>query len=380
MFLCVAVALLSGCSAPRGESVHAASAPAISEPGRIRLPADSPKMQRVRVAATELRSFPNDEVVAPGKVEMNPHRIARVAMPVAGRVRRVLVALGDMVAAGQPLLTVSSPEAGAAITAYRQAQAQARQAQSTLAKAQKDLARNKDLYQHSAVALKEVLNAEHDLAQAQAAVDQCQAATDDALQRIEILGLAPDRPQQELTVRAPLAGKVMDIAVVPGEYRNDTNAILLTIADLSSVWIAADVPETSIRQITLGESIQVELSAYPGEVFRGRVARIADTVDPQTRTIKVQAQIANPGGRLRPEMFGRIRHSHGSALRPAVPQGAVIAREGRSIVLMEESPGAFREVEVTPGAPVDGWVPILSGLDRNSRVVADGAMLLGQGH
>ena len=95
--------------------------------------------------------------------------------------------------------------------------------------------------------------------------------------------------------------------VAPGEYRNDTGTPLMTIADLSRVWLASDVPESAIRLIRVGEHVTTTMVAYPGEAFEGRVARIADVLDPQTRTVKVYVDLANPGGRFRPEMFATIR-------------------------------------------------------------------------
>jgi len=84
------------------------------------------------------------------------------------------------------------------------------------------------------------------------------------------------------------------VSVVPGEFRNDLNANVITIADLSTVWVASDVAESDIRFIRLGERVDIELTAYPGETFHGQVTRLADSVDPQTRTIKVRAEMANP--------------------------------------------------------------------------------------
>jgi cobalt-zinc-cadmium efflux system membrane fusion protein len=346
-----------------------------ARPGTVALPPDSPKLARIRVAPVASMEFASDEVTAPGKVEANPNRISKVVMPVGGRIRQVLVRLGDAVAEGQPLLIVDSPEAAAAMTAYRQAQAQARQARSSANKAEKDLARLRELYENRAVALKEVVSVENDLAQAQAALDQAQAGSDDAAHRLELLGLKPGE-HSDVTVRAPLPGKVLDIAVVPGEYRTDTNTPLLTIADLNTVWLSADVPESLIRKVTLGEFIEVQLSAYPGETFRGRVMRIADTVDPQSRTIKVQAEIANPAGRLRPEMFGQIRHTHGMATLPALPYAAIVQRDGKNLVLIEEAPGRFREQVVTLGARQGDMVAVLSGVRAGEWVVTDGTMLL----
>ena len=105
--------------------------------------------------------------------------------------------------------------------------------------------------------------------------------------RLDLLGLQREQFGQKIAVKAPISGKVLELTVAPNEYRNDTNASLMTIGDLSHVWVSSDVPETSIRFIKPGEHVDMELQAYPGRVFRARVKRIADTVDPVTRTIKV---------------------------------------------------------------------------------------------
>jgi membrane fusion protein, heavy metal efflux system len=370
--------LLQSCSrteppsqAPETQAMPAATADA----DLVELAADSPKLARIRTETVGVLPFPADEVAAPGKVEVNPNRISRVVMPVSGRIRRVLVRLGDAVSEGQSLLMIDSPDAGAAMTALRQAEAQARQAGSAFSKAQKDLARIQELYEHRAAALKDVVSAENDLAQAQSAIDQSQAATDDAKHRLEVLGIQPGGSTY-VEVKAPLPGKVLEIAVVPGEYRNDTNSPLMTIADLGNVWVSADVPESMIRRVDLGEMLELELSAFPGRTFGGRVTRISDMVDPQTRTIKVQAEIANPGGQLRPEMYGQIRHNHGLVSRPAVPAGAILMLGGSSVALVEENPGRFRKRIVETNGRKGDMLAVLAGLKEGERIVVDGAMLL----
>ena len=346
-----------------------------SQSDLVILPADSPKLSRIQVKPAQMMAFPVDEVVAPGKVEINPNRVSKVVMPGPGRIREVLVKLGDAVIEGQPLLVIDSPDAGASLAAYRQAQAQLRQNNAALSKAEKDLSRQRELYDHGATANKEVLAAENDLTQAQGAVEQAHAASDEALHRLDLFGLKPGMPSH-ITLRAPIHGKIMDISIVSGEYRTDTATAVMTIADLRTVWIGADVPENAIRLIEKGEPIQVELSAYPGEIFRARVARIADMVDSQTRTIKVEAEINNPDGRLRPEMFGQFRHNHGTRPMLTVPAGAVIQREGYSAVLIEEGPGRFREKTVKIGTPRGDLVPILAGISSGDQVVVNGTMLL----
>jgi cobalt-zinc-cadmium efflux system membrane fusion protein len=179
-----------------------------------------------------------------------------------------------------------------------------------------------------------------------------------------------------VAVRAPLTGKVLEVRLAAGEYRNDTTEPVLTLADLRSVWVIADVPESLIRLVTPGERIEVRLVAYPGEIFTGRVARIADTVNPQTRTIEVIAEIANPHGRLRPEMFGEIRHEETFETVPVVPPGAVAERGGKSVVWRERAPGCFEMVEIRRGRTYKELTPVLAGLQVGDRIVVDGVMLL----
>ncbi len=164
--------------------------------------------------------------------------------------------------------------------------------------------------------------------------------------------------------------------MVPGEFRNDLSASLLTIADLSTVWVASDVPERDIRRIQPGGRVEISLVAYPGETFEGHVLRIADTVDPQTRTVKVRAELKNPLGRLRPEMFGSIHHIESTTTVPMLPAGAVIQGETQSLIFVEQRPGRFQQTEVKIGKPQGDRVPVLAGLAAGTRVVVDGALLL----
>ena len=303
--------------------------------------------------------------------------MSKVVAPVAGRVATVLVKTGDAVRKGQPLFTIESPEADAAMSTHLQADAAVTQARATLLKAQADVDRTKDLFDHNAVAKKELLNAESALAQAQAALDQALASREQGARRLAVLGLNPRDFKQQVAVRSPLSGKVLDLSIVPGEYRNDTSAPVMTIADLSTVWVSSQVPETYIRFIQPHEKVEIRLVAYPDETFEGYVLRIADTVDPQTRTVKVHAELDNPRGRFRPEMFGSIHHIEASVRMPVVPAAAVIQADGRATVFVESAPGTFQERTVVVGKSAGPLVRIVSGLKTGEVVVVDGAMLLG---
>jgi len=376
--MCCGALAVVGCERTEEHGAAATQTPeaAPQHTAPVVLPPDSPQVQQLRVQPVDMVDVPTDEVTAPAKVVLNPNRIARVALPVPGRVTRLLVVLGDAVTQGQPLLSIDSPDAHAAIAAALQAEATERQAKATLAKAQRDLDRTTKLFEAGAGAKKDAIAAENDHIQAQEALAQAQALRQQALRKLALLGLQPSDFGQQIVVRAPFAGKIMDISVGPGDYRSDTSAPLLTIADLSHVWVSADVPEPSLRFVGLGEPVDIEFVAYPDDTFHGRVARVADTLDPQARTLKVHVELANPDGRLRPEMFGRLRHPGRLHTLPGLPIAAVVQAYGRSLVFVEQAPGQFERREVLLGARRGDIVPVLSGVSAGERVVVDGAMLL----
>lgn len=345
--------------------------------GVIEIPADSPKLAQLQVAVVQLTDMPTDEFTAPGKIVSNPNRVSKVLLPVAGRVTEVLVRFGDSVRKNQTLLMIESPEADAASSAVLQAEGAVAQATSAQQKAENDLGRVQDLYKGDAIARKEVVAAEAAVAQAKAISKQAQASLDQARARMEMLGLNSNASfRQKIAVRAPLDGKITEMTVVAGEYRNDLSAPLMTISDLSTVWVAAEVPESSIRLVKPGEHFDVTLTAFPGETFKSRVARIADSVDPQSRTISVWAELANPQGRLRPDMFGEVRHIEDYQKVPSVPAMAVIQAQKRTIVYRELARGRFAQTEVQAGKRSGDRIPILAGIQPGDRIVTDGAMLL----
>jgi len=373
--------LLAGCGhgeAPASSAATRSSAAGgpTNDRGLVKVPTDSPQFKQLQIDAVRAAAVPSDEVVAPARVVINPNRTARVLLPVAGRITQVIAKLGDAVEQGQPLASIESPDADAAVIGYQQAQASARQAEATLAKAQADVDRVRDLYEHRAVAQKDLIAAQNDLATARAAVTTSLAAVDQATRKLRLFGLRPDEPQARILIRAPIGGKVLEINVAPGEYRTDTAAPLMTVADLTTIWMISEVPEPSIRLIHAGDRVAISLVAYPDETFSGRVARIADVLDPQTRTVKVYVEMANPDGRLRPEMFGSMRHAGAPRTLPVVPPSAIVQEFGRATVFVERSSGAFERRAVTLAARTGDVVPVLDGLAAGDRIIVDGAVLL----
>ena len=179
-----------------------------------------------------------------------------------------------------------------------------------------------------------------------ASLEQARTSRDQARRRLELLGLKAGQFQQQVTVTAPISGRVLEVSVVGGEFRNEINTPLVTVADLSRVWATTDVPESKIRFCKIGGTADLELIAYPGQNFKGRVTRIADTVNSETRTIKVTAELDNPGGRLRPEMFGRLRYADGIVAAAWIPAGAVIRSSDKDFVFRRTISGT---VPLDPG-------------------------------
>jgi len=370
-FLAVAAASCSG----RAQTPPATGAEA-APPGTVEFAAGSPMLTELHRATVTVADLPTEEVVATGKIEVNPNRVSKVLLPVGGRIVSVAVKVGDAVAAGAPLLTVEGPDADAAVSAALTAEANVAQARAAIVKARADFDRATDLFEHNAIAMKEVISAQSAMVQAEAVGQQADALREQARRRLAVLNLSADDPRPQVVVRAPFSGKVLELSIVPGEYRNDTTASVMTVADLATVWVSSQVPESYIRFVQVGERVDISLLAYPGETFSGHVSRIADTVDPQTRTVKVQAEMKNPDGRFRPEMYGRIHHIESTVRTVVVPSAAVVERDIGSVVFVETAPGRFVQRRVTLGARAGDVVRVTSGVEAGEVVVVDGVMLL----
>jgi membrane fusion protein, heavy metal efflux system len=378
MFCAAAALCWTGCG--KHEAASAEEKPAPSQPhaanGEVSLGPDAPELKQMSIEPVKTVSVAADEVTAPAKIEVNPNRVGHAVLPVPGRIVQVMTKLGDSVEKGQPLFLVESAVIAEAESGYVQAQSSVRQAELALAKAEADSARLTDLYEHQAVAQKEALAAKTGEALARSGLEQAQTAREQARRRLELLGLKAGQFQQQVTVTAPISGKVLEVSVVSGEFRNEINTPLVTVADLSRVWATSDVPESQIRFCKLGGTADLELLAYPDQKFKGRVTRIADTVNSETRTIKVTAELDNPGGRLRPEMYGQLRYADGLVPSPWIPEGAVVRSSDKDFVFVEQSKGRFLSTPVKLGNAHDGGFAVTSGLKPGDRVVTKGAIYL----
>ena len=366
----------------------AAVAPAAPESGVFRPTAD--QLRSLTVVAAELRAFDQIETTD-GRIQADGDKTTPVTSPFTGRVIEVLAEPGQRVTRKTPLFAVAATEAAqgradlaSAIGALATAQAQLKLAQETEQ-------RQGELYRSGGGALKDFRQAESDRIAAEGQVRGAEAALGSARSRLAALGQSDgDIAALEKTpaaravparavVYAPVDGVVTRRALGPGQAITAGGDALFSVSDLSTVWLVAQVPETSAGKVRLGAEVAVATPAWPGRVFRAKVTYVAPTLDPDTHRLPVRASIANPDGALKPDMFARFRIDSGPiGQSPAVPESAVI-REGDTARVWVLGPdGTLRLRPVVAGADQDGMVQIAQGLKAGEKVVSKGALFVDQ--
>jgi len=181
-------------------------------------------------------------------------------------------------------------------------------------------------------------------------------------------------------VNAPRSGVIVERNVSPGQVvafgQSDTPVSLFVIADLSTMWVIADVYEPDVARLALRQPVAVSLACCPGERYEGRIAYIAHAVDKETRTLKVRAVVPNRGGKLRAEMFVRVAIETGTTRILALPQAAVHRDGAESFVILAKDGGQYERRVVKLGQDLNGHVEVLGGVGPDDRVAADGSILL----
>jgi cobalt-zinc-cadmium efflux system membrane fusion protein len=212
--------------------------------------------------------------------------------------------------------------------------------------------------------------------QAETEFSVAKSGLEQASMRLRLLGIDQGSLGKPLPVRSPISGRVTELHVAPGEYRNDPNAVLLVVADLSTIWVTADVQEKDIRRVHKGDEASSTFPAYPGEVFRGNVLSVGDLLDPDTRTIQVRIAFDNPEGRLKPGMFATVTFTSSPVNEVVVPTKALVLIGDKSFVFAETAPWQFVRRVVEPGEQQGNMTVITSGLKDGERVVVQDAVLL----
>jgi cobalt-zinc-cadmium efflux system membrane fusion protein len=322
-------------------------------------------------------------------VALNQDRVAHVGTPLAGRVTTLQGRVGDRVAAGDVLMVVDSPELGQAQSDYLKARIDAASAEPAVALARSAWERGKALQEQGRLSLTEAQQREAEFRAAEATLAVAQGALAATESRLKLLGLTdeviatlakgePINPRFE--IRAPIGGEVVAGDVTLGEQVGPDDHELFVIADLTTVWVLADVPETRLGEIGSGSAAVVRVAALGDRAIRGRVSHVAPSLDPATRTGTARIEIHDPPAALRPGVFARVSIETGGkgGTSLAVPDAAVQTVEGEPSVFVPVAgePNTYARRPVKLGRRVGEFVAVESGLREGEPVVVSGSFIL----
>jgi Cu(I)/Ag(I) efflux system membrane fusion protein len=293
-----------------------------------------------------------DTLRAAARVTLNETKIAKVQPRLEGWIDQVFVDFtGKQVQKGDPLLTVYSPEALATQQEY------------LLALKAQHLMRDNPM--------REMMGSTGNLVAAARKRLELWDISEPVIDQVARTG----ETLKYLTLYAPISGFVIERSAFARQHVTPDTA-LYTVADLSTVWVIADVFEYEAARVRLEQPATLTLAYLPGRTFRGRVSYILPQVDPATRTLKVRLQFDNPGYMLKPDMYGDVEFHTGGLRRLVVPDTAVLNSGDRQTVFLDRGDGNFEPREVKIGAHLGGRVEILSGLKGGERIVTSGNFLI----
>jgi Cu(I)/Ag(I) efflux system membrane fusion protein len=307
----------------------------------------------IHLETAEVKEIPHGGTIPltlPGKVMLNERRRAEITARLAGRVEKVSAFAGERVAAGQTLAQIFSQEFLTMQMEYLQAIERAQRFGNDSA----DQATAKTISLSARKKLEAAGSSEADLRQLETGQE----------------------PMSHLPVRAPFSGAVLNAEVVQGQFV-ELGAHLFEIADLSTLWILADIYEQDLPRVHKGVQAQVEVTPYPREMFPAMLTEIFGVVDAQTRTVKARLEIQNPRGKLKPEMFASVHlmaELGGSTIK--VPASAILGETEKHFVFVAVNDSTFEKREVRTGAETREIVEVLDGLATGERIVTRGGFFL----
>lgn len=344
------------------------------------------EMRALRIEPVQAREF-RPERVAEGRIAVNEDRSTPMLSPYTGRVTRAFARVGDRVAQGAPLYEIETPDVTGAANDLLAALDNAQKSRVTLDQARREQARQQSLLSARAASTRDVEQAVAALNAAVADERSTQAQIAANRDKLRVLGRSPEqiaeieRTRQVsgvITVGAPLAGTITTRRASPGQWLSaGQGEPVFTIADLSTMWLVAAVRELDVPLIRVGQAVEVTLGAMPDRRFEARIVRVSAGLDASTRRMTVMAEVPDPEGVLRPEMFATFRISVGDAQRsPVVPAGAVIFRGSEANVWVALEGNRFSMRTITPGIRDGEAIQVLDGLREGDRVVTGGALFI----
>ena len=353
-----------------GFGLLGAGKPADTEPAmlvrqgnQIVIPESSPLRKRLTVTPAHAEAV-SAKLVLPAVVESDPARTAAVLTPLGGRVVEIKVALGDRVRQGQVLAVIDSPDLAQAFDDNDKA---ADASQLT----RKNLTRQEEQFKLGTASNRDLDQARSDNAQASSEYARTQA-------RLKVLGVSAERQQHStlLSVQAPVSGSVTTLTIARGNMINDPTQPIMTVADLSTVWVTALVPEKDVAAVTKDQDAEVSLSAYPGRVLHGKVLFISDIIEPDSRRDKLRIAFPNADVSLKPNMFATVTLVGPKETRVILPTSALLMNNDRTSVFVATAPWTFERRTVEARLEEGPTVTLGSGVKDGEQVVVKGGILL----
>jgi membrane fusion protein, heavy metal efflux system len=344
------------------------------------------QLHQLEVVKVEPYAFLNQRS-AIGQITFNEDSSTPVLTPFSGRVTRLIAKVGDHVKRGDPLLEIDSPEQVPPQNEFIAAQSARNKAHSQLNLAQIVEKRARDLYEGKAAPFKDLQQAEAQLAAAQSDMRSTETAFEAARIRLRILGHA-NAEISELEqkgaisrvtrITAPIDGTVISRKVGPGQHvKSDSAEALYVIADVSTMWLKAQIFEQDIAFVRIGQEIEAKVTAAPNRTFKARIANIGSASDLATRRIMVRSEIGNPDGVLKSEMFATFNIDIAEpSVTPAVPIDAVIREADLATVWVQTEPMLFKRRVVDIGIQQNGLTQVRRGLAVGEQVISRGAIFV----
>jgi len=323
------------------------------------------------------------------RVAFDAETMADVGIPVTGRAREIRAKVGDAVKRGDVLVVVDSPELGEAQSEYVTKRREAETAAPAVEVAKSAYDRGKAFYDESrGITLTELQRREAEWRAAEATLANARTAARSAGDRLRLLGMSAEAVERlakseeidpTYLVAAPIDGVVVERKVTLGELVGPDREQLMVLADMRTLWVLADVPETRLPEVAVGSRARLAVPALGGAKIQGSVSFLAPEVDAATHTMQVRIEVPGDAG-LRPGMFAQAWIARGGPPPEpvlAVPEEAVQTIGGKTVVFVpSDMANEYRPVEVEVGEGVAGMVPILDGLKEGDTFVAAGSFVL----
>lgn len=378
VLLFVSALVLAGCRTKKEQTEEGESqSESANKSNLVEMSVSAQQHVGMVVAPAEFTQL-NEYLRATGTVQPIDSRVGVVGPLARGRIVEVRAKVGDRVEAGQTLAIFDNVEAGELLSQEQSARADLERLKAQLIPATRQAERSRRLADIGAGAEKDYESSKAEKDEIDANIRSQQALIDGIQQRLHRFGVSDGSAQNRFLtpLKSPFAGVVTKAQASPGDIV-DAGREVFTVADLSRVWVQAEVYEKDLGRIRVGQSAFITVDTYPNQTFEGKVAYIGDVLDPQTRTAHVRCEVNNRDLRLKTDMFANIELPTRFSKRTlAVPSTALQEVEGKNVVFIRHSPTQFEKREVEKGVTVNNLTEIVSGVKQGELVVTQGAFHL----